>query len=207
MPLTNSQYDQIMRSYEEKQRVARRRLSEKTDLIYQQIPEYEALDKQVAAVSIEQGRRLLCGDEAALPELKKRLKDLSTQKASLLKTYGFAPDYLSAVYECNLCKDTGYMGNQKCRCFRAAEINLIYEQSHIKDLLSTENFSMLSYRYYEGDALEKFKKAVQISQNFIKTFRSDYQNIFFYGTVGTGKSFILLYCKRSYGLRKSCSLF
>lgn len=82
------------------------------------------------------------------------------------------------------------MGNQKCRCFRAAEINLIYEQSHIKDLLSTENFSMLSYRYYEGDALEKFKKAVQISQNFIKTFRSDYQNIFFYGTVGTGKSFL-----------------
>ena len=190
MPLTNSQYDQIMRSYEEKQRVARRRLSEKTDLIYQQIPEYEALDKQVAAVSIEQGRRLLCGDEAALPELKKCLKDLSTQKASLLKTYGFAPDYLSAVYEGNLCKDTGYMGNQKCRCFRAAEINLIYEQSHIKDLLSTENFSMLSYRYYEGDALEKFKKAVQISQNFIKTFRSDYQNIFFYGTVGTGKSFL-----------------
>ena len=190
MALTNSQYDQIMRSYEEKQRKARRRLSDKTDLIYRQIPEYEELDRQVAAVSIEQGRRLLSGDADAISQLKARLRDLSAQKTSLLRKYGYAPDYLSAVYECNLCNDTGYVNNQKCRCFRAAEVNLIYEQSHIKDLLASENFSMLSYSYYEGEALEKFTKAVQISQNFIKCFCSDYQNIFFYGTVGTGKSFL-----------------
>ena len=34
------------------------------------------------------------------------------------------------------------------------------------------------------------KKLYKFHKNFIKTFRSDYQNIFFYGTVGTGKSFL-----------------
>jgi DNA replication protein DnaC len=94
------------------------------------------------------------------------------------------------MYECEKCHDTGYIGNRKCTCFKAAEINLIYEQSHIKNLLRTENFSSLSYEYYEGEDLEKFKGAVQICQNFIKCFNKDYHNLFFYGTVGTGKSFL-----------------
>ena len=81
MPLTNSQYDAIMRSYEEKQRAARHRLEHNTETVYQKIPAYEELDRQVASVSIEQGRKLLSGDETALQELKLRLKELSEKKA------------------------------------------------------------------------------------------------------------------------------
>ena len=74
MPLTNSQYDAIMRSYEEKQRAVRHRLEHNTETVYQTIPAYEALDRQVAAISIEQGRKLLGGNENALPELRQRLR-------------------------------------------------------------------------------------------------------------------------------------
>lgn len=59
MPLTNSQYDAIMRSYEEKQRIARYRLEHNTEIVYQKIPAYEVLDRQVAAISIEQGKNCL----------------------------------------------------------------------------------------------------------------------------------------------------
>jgi DNA replication protein DnaC len=190
MSLTNSQYDQIMRAYEEKQRVSRNNLAQNTTIVYSKIPGYEDLDKQSASISIEQGRKLLNGDENALADLKVKLKELSSQKASLLCQYGFEPDFLKPKFECEKCQDTGYIGNQKCTCFKAAEINLIYEQSHIKNLLKTENFSALSYDYYEKEDLEKFKGAVQICQNFIKFFDKDYQNLFFYGTVGTGKSFL-----------------
>ena len=190
MSLTNSQYDAIMRSYEEKQRAVRRRLEQNTETVYRQIPAYEELDRQVAAISIEQGRKLLGGNENALPELRARLKELSMKKSSLLREYGFPEDFLSPVYECDKCRDTGYIANRKCSCFRAAEINLIYEQSHIKSLLMTENFGALSYDYYAGEDLEKFTKAVQICQNFVKSFHKDYRNLFFYGTVGTGKSFL-----------------
>ncbi len=190
MSLTNSQYDAIMRSYEEKQRIARHRLERNTEIVYQKIPTYEALDRQVAAISIEQGKKLLGGETDALPKLKQRLRELSAQKVSLLRENGFSENYLSPVYECDKCQDTGYIANKKCSCFRAAEIDLIYEQCHIKTLLETENFSSLSYDYYAGEDLEKFTKAVQICQNFVKSFNKDYRNLFFYGTVGTGKSFL-----------------
>ncbi len=190
MPLTNSQYNSIMRSYEEKQRKTRYLLEERTKLIYSEIPAYERLDRQVSSISIEKGKQMLNGNSNALSELKNELKMLSEQKAALLSEHGYPDNYLMPIYECSKCSDTGYVGNHKCSCFRAAEIELIYEQSHIKSLLKTENFSRLSYSYYEGEDLEKFQKAVQICQNFIKRFNSDYQNLFFYGTVGTGKSFL-----------------
>ncbi|MDE7324276.1 MAG: ATP-binding protein [Lachnospiraceae bacterium] len=190
MPLTNSQYDAVMRVYEEKQRTARYRLEKNTEIVYEKIPAYRELDKQSASISIAQGRKLLEGDKNALPELKQQLKELSEKKTSLLREHGFPADYLTPAFECNMCHDTGYIGNKKCNCFRTAEINLIYEQSHIKNLLKTENFSSLSYDYYEGEDLEKFTKAVQICQNFVKSFYLDYRNLFFYGTVGTGKSFL-----------------
>lgn len=190
MPLTNSQYDAIMRSYEEKQRAARYRLEKNTQEVYAKIPSYEELDKQVATISIEQGRRLLGGERSALNELKQKLRELSERKAFLLRENGFPADFLTATHDCEKCKDTGYIDNKKCSCFRAAEIELIYEQSHIKNMLKTENFNFLSYDYYVGEDLEKFTKAVQICQNFVESFHRDYRNLFFYGTVGTGKSFL-----------------
>ena len=50
--------------------------------------------------------------------------------------------------------------------------------------------SLIYYEYYEGEDLSRFKKAVITCQNFIKNFNSDYHNLFFYGTVGTGKTFL-----------------
>ena len=67
---------------------------------------------------------------------------------------------------------------------------MLYEQSGIQKMLEEENFSSLSYDYYQGQDLERFKRNVSIAQNFVKTFNSDYHNLFFYGTVGTGKSFL-----------------
>ena len=41
-----------------------------------------------------------------------------------------------------------------------------------------------------SEGLVRFQKAVIECRNFIKSFDTDYQNLFFYGTVGTGKSFL-----------------
>lgn len=69
-------------------------------------------------------------------------------------------------------------------------ISLLYEQSHMREMLQNDNFRTLSYEYYQGDDLTRFKNAVITCQNFIKNFNSDYHNLFFYGTVGTGKTFL-----------------
>lgn len=190
MALNNSQYDTMIRSYEEKQNKSRHLLEERTAYVYSHVEGYEALCDSISSISVAQGKKLLSGDESALPELRARLKDLTAKKAKLLSEAGFPEDYLTPVYSCKDCKDTGYVNGKKCHCFKQAVIELLYEQSGIRTMLAAENFSTLSYEFYEGEDLERFKSAVETSKKFIKNFNSGYHNLFFYGTVGTGKSFL-----------------
>ncbi len=190
MALTNTQYNTIMRSYEERQTRNRHLSEERAAHIFSHVEGYGELSDSIASLSIAQGRKLLEGDANALTDLKASLRDLSQKKEQLLKDAGYPADYLAPIYDCPDCKDTGYTGGQKCHCFKEAVIRLLYEQSGIRDLLEKENFSTLSYDYYQGEDLERFQGAVAACRNFIKTFDTDYQNLFFYGTVGTGKSFL-----------------
>ena len=132
----------------------------------------------------------MSGDTDALNALHDDLARLKEQKKLLLLDSGFPADYLDPVFSCPDCQDTGYINREKCHCFRQAEISLLYEQSGIQDLLAQNNFELLSYDYYTGEALVLFQNAVKTCRHFVKNFNSDYHNLFFYGTVGTGKSFL-----------------
>ena len=57
-------------------------------------------------------------------------------------------------------------------------------------LAKSANFKLLSEKYYSGEDLKRFIGAKRTAEDFIKNFNSDYQNLFIYGTVGTGKSFL-----------------
>lgn len=190
MALTNSQYDTIIREFEAKQNRNRRLLEERTAYVYAHIEGYREIDESIASVSVEQGKKLLSGDESALVELKNIIADFSAMKKQLLTSAGLPEDYLEQIYDCADCKDTGYQGHHKCHCFKDREITLLYEQSGIREMLEGENFSTLSYEYYQGEDLLRFQNAVTTCKNFINNFNSDYHNLFFYGTVGTGKSFL-----------------
>lgn len=190
MALTNSQYDTIIKGFEAKQSRNRRLVEERTAYVYAHVEGYKELDDSVSSISVAQGKKLLEGDDSALTELKNTIRELSAMKEQLLLSAGLPADYLKPVYDCPDCKDTGYRNGEKCHCFRQAVITMLYEQSGIRDMLKSENFSSLSYDYYEGEDLVRFKNTVLTCKNFINNFNSDYHNLFFYGTVGTGKSFL-----------------
>ena len=190
MALTNSQYDQIMKTYEEKQYQAHYELEKRKARLLAKIPEYREINSEISRLSIHYAKEMLDGDEHALTRMKKELQKLRNKKAALLKQAGIPSDFLSPPYSCNECKDTGYIGNEKCFCFRRQIVDLLYEQSNIREFLKENNFSLLSTEYYSGDDLIRFQNAVARCRNFIDTFKIHYHNLFFYGTVGTGKSFL-----------------
>lgn len=190
MTLNNTQYNTIIHAYEERQTKNRHILESRRADVYANVDGYRELDESIASISVEQGKKLLSGDDGALEELKHILKELTDSKTSLLTAAGFPADYLEPIYDCKDCKDTGYVDGHKCHCFRQAEISLLYEQSNISRMLEKENFSTLSYEYYQGEDLIRFQNAVEECKKFTQNFRLDYRNLFFYGTVGTGKSFL-----------------
>ena len=70
-----------------------------------------------------------------------------------IRDSGYPADYLEMHYHCPDCQDTGYIGQEKCHCFRQAVIDLLYTQSNIRDILEEENFDHFSFRYYSDTAV------------------------------------------------------
>lgn len=190
MSLSNSQYESIIRTYEEKQNRSRHLLDSRRTYVYAHVEGYRELEDSVSSISVEQGKKLLNGDTAALSELKGQLKALSAAKRELLLSAGLSANYLEPSYDCPDCMDTGFIEGKKCHCFREKEISLLYEQSNIRRMLEQDNFDTLSYDYYDGEDLALFRSAEESSRKFVEKFTCDYHNLFFYGTVGTGKSFL-----------------
>lgn len=191
MALTNSQFDSILREYEKTQTRNRHTSELRLNEVYQKIPAFQEIDASISSVCVEYGKKLLDGDDTALSSMKNILKEKGEQKARLLTEAGFPENYLDPVYDCADCHDTGYLEHgEKCHCLKQAVINMLYEQSNIKDMLDRDNFSSLSYEYYKGEDLNRFENAVNACKKFVEDFNLGYHNLFFYGTVGTGKSFL-----------------
>ena len=83
---------------------------------------------------------------------------------------------------------------------RAKVINILYEQSNIRELLNQENFSFFRADLYPDDMIdenlgisahENILNVLNSSREFVHNFKDDYQNLFIYGLAGVGKTFLI----------------
>ena len=199
MALNNSQYDAIIRTYEQKQLHNRNVLDKHYETAYAKLPELKMVHQSMSELSVKQARKLLEGDENTLQELKNQIKVLSKQAKDLLVAGGFPANYLEPVYDCPDCKDTGYIDNKKCHCFQKAVIDMLYTQSNLKHILQEENFDTFSLSYYSANhidpktgtsSLANMQKAYTAARDFVDTFGREFRNLFLYGDTGVGKTFL-----------------
>ncbi len=199
MPLSNAQYDEIMRGYEARQIKNKHITDVRTRQAYQQAPRLKEIDTAIAETSVRQAKKLLDGDDSALADLKKLLDDYRIERRQLLAGLGCPPDYFTPVYTCPDCKDTGYINGKQCHCFKQAVIDALYAQSNLRTVLERENFSAFSLNYYSKEmrnpatglsAYETALRAFEECRHFIDTFGQKPNNLFFYGDTGVGKTFL-----------------
>jgi len=184
-------YKKIISEYEQIQFRNRHLLDLRKNEVYEAIPEYREISDSISALCVGQAKKMLLGDDSALSEMKKELHRLTERKAQLLSEHGYPADYLDEIFDCPNCRDTGYLSdNSKCHCMKKRLQYYLYDQSGLSKLVETENFDNLSLEYYDGEDKVNFEKAVQNARKFIDSFGSHYRNLFFCGTVGTGKSFL-----------------
>lgn len=189
MPLMNTQYDSIMRMYAQRQAKSRQDLEERLERIYQKVPELTGLDKKISACQAARVRAAVDG-EASRRQLTEQLSALQQQKQELLRARGINPRDLEPVYSCPDCQDTGFIGSEKCHCFLQAEIDLLYHQSNLKEILQHENFDTFSYSWYDGEDRDVMRRNVIEARLFIDNFDRSFQNLLLLGAVGTGKTFL-----------------
>lgn len=190
MPLMNTQYDTIMRSYANKQAISRRELEERLSHIQKQIPELSSLESSLISLRAQKVRAAIEGDPEKQGALEGELAKLLTLQEELLQKHGYTLEDLAPSYSCPDCQDTGYIGTEKCHCFLQAEINLLYHQSHLKEVLERENFDTFSYSWYDPSERELMRHHVMDAELFIENFDSEFHNMLLLGKVGAGKTFL-----------------
>ncbi len=206
MSLTNAQYESIMHIYDRRQMERYSLIEQRKKEIYEKIPKYREIDNKIASESIKAGLASLSGNSASdSASLTDTIEDLKRQKGLLLIGAGYSINYLNPDYVCKDCRDTGYIGNEICHCFKQAMLDLTYRQSNAKMLLKEENFDTLSHEYHTGEELTKFIEAEKAARNLVANFDSIHGNILFKGTAGTGKSF-LSNCIANELIQRGCSV-
>lgn len=199
MALKNDQYNQILREYDNRRFKNKHALDKRLEEAYLAIPELKALDEEIIKISAQSGRMALYGDDNALKDLKEITSALKARQIELLIENDIPADYLDMQYQCIKCKDTGYIGNDKCSCFKQAISDLLYSGSNIKTILTSENFSKFSFHYYSDDYIDEtlglspltnMQKVVAGCKSFIRHFNKSHDNLLLLGNTGVGKTFL-----------------
>ena len=200
MSLKNHQYNAIMRIYDERQSASRALLASREKEIEQTLPAYAALRAQIIENSMQYARTSLFSDNSSGAEtLRKQNEELSKKKEALLLANGYPADYLSPVYTCFDCNDTGMIGDKRCHCFKQAVVDLLYAQSGIAEIIQEENFDTFSFEYYNDTVVDpktkltprqNIKRIYDTCQSFVQNFDTMFNNLLFYGNSGLGKTFL-----------------
>lgn len=127
------------------------------------------------------------------------MQALFEKKQALLEEHGYPKDYLSPVYTCPDCHDTGYIDGRPCHCLTKAQADFLYANANLSDILLEENFDTFDSEYYDDTTVndnlsltpkENINKLKDICLDFIKHFDDAYDNLIFYGPTGVGKTFL-----------------
>lgn len=185
----------------------RHELEKRRTRAYARIPELQALDRQTPSLAVDLLRKRLAeepgaaasdtGRSAGAYSFREKAAEITRRREQLLTENGFPPDYLEMTWDCPDCRDTGYIGREKCHCLRRRETAVLYDQSNLEALAADADFSALSEQYYAGEDLENFRKARRACMQFVEEFGHTYRNLYLYGTVGTGKTMLSVCAARA----------
>lgn len=110
----------IAKEYEKVREKNKNELEYHKSLLYSNIPRLKEIDEELVKLGIDITRTILDKPENSdilVRELQNRQLDLKIEKAEILTSNNYPKDYLNMKYQCKTCKDTGFIENEKCRCY------------------------------------------------------------------------------------------
>lgn len=192
MPLGNTKMQVILKEYDDIREKNRALLNARKEEVAKTAPDYFEYKQKLISLCMQKVNRTLFSAETNNDEqaYQTELEALRIASKNALQKAGFPEDYLEPIYECPLCKDTGFITGAQCTCLKRRITRALYAQSGIEHMLETNNFSTLSYDYYKGEDLVAFQNAVQACKDMVANFDTKKDSLLLYGTVGCGKSFL-----------------
>ncbi len=193
-------YKEIFKEYELNRDKAGYEMARRKNEIYAKFPIIKKIDEDISQTGSKLMKIFYTSEDKleAVERLKDELEMLKTQKKDILAKNGYSPKYLNNLYICAKCKDTGYVGNQRCYCFNQRLIEKYYELSNMGKLVKKENFSTFNINLFsseipEGEEISPRDNIRRISAEVAESAAlvgKESVNLVFYGNSGLGKTFL-----------------
>lgn len=193
--------EQINNIYDDINKKNEKEYEDRISLIYDKHKDLKEIRQKLISSKINIAKCKIKNDTDNLKLLEKENIELESKYNSLLKEYNLNENDLERHYDCNICKDTGFVNGEKCKCYIEKEIEIIKKISHFdesdsvinkfdinvykQDLLSVERTKYIEYM------VSKFSDIKDMLLENKKNNKSI--NIFISGKTGTGKTFLSRY--------------
>ena len=193
--MPNKNLEILLSEYNEKRIRAEEELDKRKENIYKKIPRLEEIENEINKIAISKTRAILNHQEN-IEELDFHIKQLKQEKDEILKKENIN---LEKKYECNICKDTGYIYKENsktimCNCLKQKLLNMSYNQSNLSDI-KNDNFENFNLEIFSDEGKRSPRKNINNIKKACIQFVDDFdnletKNLLFIGNTGLGKTYM-----------------
>ncbi|MFZ7122011.1 MAG: ATP-binding protein [Eubacteriaceae bacterium] len=198
--MKNNVYYETVLDFEKKRTYKEIKQNQIQNKIYSLFPRIEQINNELKSIGIKMAKELSYDKsrvDLVLNKYESKSNHLKNEQYEILANAGYPRNYLEMVYDCKLCKDTGFINNAPCKCFTAQLINKYYKQSNLNNILDEENFDTFNLDYYDEQS-DKFGVSPKLNMqniflktiNYVNDFSKENINLYLYGNPGLGKTFL-----------------
>ena len=208
--MSNEILSSLLNEYEQKRVRAELNAQRRKEELYKSVPRLEQIEQELSKYAINVAKEILQNNNDKVEELNAYVSKLKKEKEKIFKEYNLDKSCLAPKYECNDCKDTGYIQNKDytttmCHCLKQKILDKTYNKSNMPNL-DKENFETFNLQVFSNQKDERYnisprenmeyiyKKCIE----FVNEFENPEQkNLLFTGNIGLRKNiYVELHCKR-----------
>ncbi|MFM1534118.1 ATP-binding protein [Helcococcus ovis] len=172
-------------------------LENRINEIKQKVPRIIEISNEIKIKNIERINNLI--SKKSCEDISIEISKLISEKKHLMKENNIPEDYLDMKYHCEICHDTGIDGTHTCECRKKLEIQKLYKDSEIEEIIKEENFQNFNLELFRKDRqinenLSPYENMKDLREQFYDyaiNFSRDSVNLFVFGPYGTGKTFMI----------------
>lgn len=166
----------------------------------ERVPEYTDLTSTRNSLMSESLILRLKGDADKADLNEQLVSKLDEKEKIILKELGLPENFLSDIYDCDICKDTGYLENgQMCQCLKVIFRNQRYNRYDLTEKTKEYNFNNYNLNIFSDEMIPNqgfsprflMQSHLESAKNYIKEFKSNDSSLYLYGDVGTGKTYLV----------------
>ena len=198
MGYNKENYKRIRAEYETKTFRAQEEADARRAELYAAIPELKELDTRLAGFGLRVMQAAMQSQSTAdeIAKLRAENETIRIARAALLRKHGYPADYTEPHYECDKCRDTGYVNIHMCSCMRQRLTEAGMASSGLSGLMRKQSFENFSLDYYRADpqAFERMRHSFHVVKQYAEQFTvapdggAQPQSLLFLGGTGLGKT-------------------